>query len=112
MGMSPDSAIRDAGEYLLNRLLQSTSLPYSTFYDGSDATADQLERSLGLEDTWYSAEQLIDLAVSQLEYQGIVRTETLTTKLADGEDDYLIELTADGRKKLASGYMPRYWDAE
>jgi hypothetical protein len=113
MGYSAASAIEGAGKYLLDRLLAATKLPYSTFFDGTDATHDQLTKSVGLEDDgWYSPEHLVDLAVYELEEQGIIETEELTTALEDGEHDYLIQLTEEGRKKLACGYQPKYWDAE
>ena len=104
---------RSAGKYLLDRLLDATKLPYSTFYDGTDATHDQLTKSVGLEDDgWYSPEHLVDLAVYELEEQGIIETEELATTLEDGENDYLIRLTTEGREKLVGGYQPKYWDAE
>lgn len=118
MGYSDATVIKDAGNYLLTVLLNDNSVPYSRFYDGKDETHFQLCEAIGLldddgeVDDWYSAEQLIDLAVAQLEEQGIVTIETLTAKLADGYDDYLICLTEDGRQKLASGYQPTYRDME
>lgn len=112
MGYSSADAIQIAGEYLISRLSAAIRLPYSTFYDGTEETSEQLTKSLGQEDTWYCAEHLIDLAVNQLEAQGIVETQPLATKLADGEDDYLIELTEEGSRKLKSGFTPEYRDAE
>jgi hypothetical protein len=118
MGVSPADVIQSAGEYLLSRLLEANSLQYSTFYDGEDVTHDQLCRAIGLvdedgePDDWYSAEALIDLAVVQLEEQGILATEQLNSKLADGEPDYLIELIPNGRAKLLAGFKPTYRDME
>src|SRR6266496_3402943 len=109
MGYSSADAIQGAGKYLLDRLLEAPKLPYSTFYDGTDATHEQLTEAVGLEDDgWYSPEHLVDLAAYELEEQGIVSIQELTSKLADGENDYLIELTAEGRKKILSGFVPRY----
>ena len=112
MGYSDAEVIRDAADYLLGVLLDSQELAYSTFYDGTDNTHDELMKSIGLEDEWYSAERLIDLAVVQLEEQGIVRTEKLASKLADDENDYLIELTDAGRKRIDAGFQPSFRDME
>ena len=108
MGYSSAHAIQGAGKYLLSRLMEANKLPYSTFYDGTDATHEQLKKSIGQEDDWHCSEHLIDLAVHQLEEQEIVAVQELTAKLADEENDYLIELTDEGRDKIAGGYEPSY----
>lgn len=57
-------------------------------------------------------EQLIDLAVGQLEYAGLVATKELEDKLADGHPDYEIRLTEQGRAFLEHGGAFEYEDQE
>lgn len=108
MGTSPASMIQAAGQYVISRLLERNPLPYSTFYDGRDETHEEIRAALGLDDDWYCAEHLIDLAVFQLEEQEILTIEQLDSQLADGEDDYLIELLPEGRARLLAGFEPTY----
>lgn len=112
MGTFPADYIEQAGKFLLDRLLAAGKLPYSTFFDGTDETHEQLVKSIGLEDDYYAPEHLLDLAAYELEEQEIVEREPLTERLVDGEEDYLITLTPEGRKKINAGYQPEYWHAE
>ncbi len=115
MGYSHAENIRTAGAYLLRLLSEETTIEYTRFYDGTDDTRLALYASLGLTEEdgeYYCAEHLIDLAAAQLEAQGFIHTETLSSKLADGEPNYSIRLAADARGRFASGEEPKYWDAE
>ena len=110
MGHIPAELIERAGNHLLDRLFDAIKLPYSTFCDGSVESHKRLCDVLGLEDDRYSAEGLIDLAVGQLEEQGIVVVQQLSSKLADGENDYLIEFTEDGLGRISADFVPSYRD--
>src|SRR5207248_2762898 len=95
---------------------------YSRFYDGEDETQEVLLRGMGYgpaldgtaEDDYVPEcpENLMDLAAAQLEQGGIVKTTDLDDLLADGNEDYLIELTDKGRAFLERGERFRFWDAE
>jgi hypothetical protein len=74
-----------------------------------------LRRGIGInddDDGWYCAEHLVDIAVVQLEDQGIVAIEQLASTLVDGETDYLIKLTEDGLLRMEDGFEPTYRDME
>ncbi len=113
MGYSYAENIRAAGQYLLEILDQNGSVEYARFYDGSETTAHALYTGMGLtieEGESYCAEHLIDLAAAQLERQGFVHTEILSSKLADGEPNYSIQLAPSAQERIASGEQPTYWD--
>lgn len=97
MAASPASLIETAAKHVLARLRERGELRYSDeFYDGSDEMHEALMRALGLDDDWYSAEGLIDLALCQLEEQGVVERDELDSKLADGEADFVIRWAEGG----------------
>lgn len=97
MGYAPAHLIERAAKYLLSLLHEQDQLQYSkAIYDGSDEKHEELMRALGLENDQYSAEGLVDLAASQLEEQGILKCETLESRLADGENDFLIKWAEGG----------------
>lgn len=114
MGYSDAGAIEQAGTHLLGLLKVEGRVRYSRFYDGSDETHGELKKALGIEDDddWYCPERLVDLAAWQLEVGGIVTLTTLDDLLADGEQDYLIELTDRGRSFIERGERFQFRTAE
>lgn len=114
MGLSSAHAIERAARHVLSVLSKEPEITYRMFYDGTPETAAALEEAVVEEDCrgWYSAEQLIHIAVHQLAEPGIVETESLSTTLADGENDYSIFLTARGRKSLADKLKLTFYDSE
>jgi hypothetical protein len=57
-------------------------------------------------------EFLMDLVANELERQGLVKITFLDEELADGEPDYLIELTEEGIEKMIDGEEPVSRDLE
>ena len=112
MGYTAAHCIEAGALLLLSILEEKRQVDYSTFYDGTDETADDLRKRLGLEDDWYSAENVIDLAATQLSEQGLVALRDLETKLADEEPDYTITLTARGRAWLTDRFPLAFRDME
>ncbi len=122
MGYSYANHIEKAGRHLLGILMAEGSVRYSRFYDGEDETHEALLRGMGYgpaldgtaEDDYVPEcpERLMDLAVAQLERQLVVKTTDLEDLLADGNEDYLIELTDEGRSHLELGGRLRFWDDE
>lgn len=102
MGYTPGDMVERGARYLLDVLNQCGEVDYSRFYDGTDETHRELNRALGLDDDWYCAEHIIDLAAFQLEEQEVVTISELETYLADGEPDYRISLLPRGRRYAAS----------
>lgn len=89
--------------YLLRILASSPAVRYSEcFYDGSLALHEQLIKKIGVasEEDAAEIESLLDEAIDQLEEQEIVKITPLDTNLADGEKDFMIELTKTGKKVL------------
>jgi len=108
MGYTYRVAIEKAAFHVLERLRHQTDIPYSTFYDGTDETHDELERILD----WDCPEHAIDLAVAQLEQQGLVETEPRSNTLSDGELDYSIRLLRRGHEWLGEPFDLSFYDAE
>jgi hypothetical protein len=108
MGFAPGEMIEKAGRHLLTVLKEEGQVRYSRFYDGSEDTHEGLLHAFGLTSDWYLPELLMDLAVYQLARGGVVRTTKVPDRLADGENDYLIELTEEGRGFLVSGEEFRF----
>jgi hypothetical protein len=116
MGFSYDHDVERAGLYLLGLLKSEGRVRYSRFYDGTDETYEAIIRAMGYPEEGDSylpecPEHLIDLAAWQLETGGIVKITPLAEKLADGEQDYTIELTEEGRQFLERGDRFRFWTA-
>lgn len=114
MGLSPAHMIEGAADYVLRILRDQRQITYRQFYDGTNDTATKIEQAIVSDEGrgWYSAEGLIDIAVSQLEQQGVVETTPLDDILADGEPNYSIALTALGADALAGKVKLTYWDSE
>ena len=108
MGQAHSHHIERAGLYLLRLLEREASVRYSRFSDGTDETQGELIKGMGFDpaaadDVPDCPEVFMDVAVGQLEQGGIVRTEELAELLADGTNDYRIEITAEGRVFLERG---------
>jgi len=103
MGWYPGHIIEKAAAFLMDELAQRSPRRYSEYYDGQDKTHDHLREVLGLEDDSCSAELGLDLAVFVLENECLVEKDQVDEKLADGEADYTVALTAAGRKFHSAG---------
>ena len=115
MGFTNATLIEAAAKHLLSILHSESPIRYSRFYDGSDKTSQRLADAIGLEPKsrgWYSVEHIIDLAVYELEKQGVVKTRFLDERLMDGEPDYEIILTSRGKEALVRNERLQFWDAE
>ena len=116
MGMAYAHNIKAAGDYLIiHLLLAGRSVPYSSFYDGTDETAAALAAGLGMspeEADWECGPLYMDLAVGALEHQGYISTTQLDEQLADGEPAYTIDLLAAGRDMLVARKWPVFRDVE
>jgi hypothetical protein len=112
MGYLPSEPIQQAGRYLLAVLRAEQPVCYSRFYDGLDETHELLCHALGLEDDWYSAEVLMDEAAAQLDDAGIVTIASLPGLLIDGQHDYTITLTDQGKSFLRSRKAFRFHDVD
>lgn len=91
--------------YILSLLRDTSAIRYSEhIYDGSMARHERLLKEIQLDDPndGHSIESLIDEALDQLEEQGLLLVKELNTKLVDGDNDFLIELTFDGREVLTN----------
>ena len=111
MGWMSAEPQQQAAEYLVEVLLASEtfSVRYSVFYDGTDETFERIRVGMGFEeDEDTCAELAIDLAAGALAEAGIVKLTTLDDKLADDEQDYLIEIDEEGLEKLESGVWPTF----
>jgi hypothetical protein len=109
------SDIKKASDYLLEILFSVIEVRYSEIYDGTDETVEQLLSGMGFPEDDYtpeSPELLRDLAAAELERQGFVKLTELDDLLADGERNYLIELTEEGCDKFSNGEEPDFRDLE
>jgi hypothetical protein len=103
MGWYPGHIIEKAAAFLMDELVQRSPRRYSEYYDGEDKTHDHLREVLGLEDDQHPAELGLDLACFVLENEGLVEKDQVNEKLADGDPDYTIALTAAGRRFHSAG---------
>lgn len=109
------SSIERAGRYLLGRLRDSPEIPFSEFFDGSLRTQSRLVDGIDLPDDavdWPYPERLMEHAIYQLEEQGFIKTERLTSKLRDGTPDFVVHWAPRGREMLSAGIEPSFHDAE
>lgn len=90
-----------AANYLLLVLSQETSLPYSRFYDGTDASSDRLADELGLSQHNPSPTVVLVLAAAALHQRGLVRCQDLPHRASTIEPDFKMSITADGRSFVA-----------
>ena len=115
MGYVYEHTIRDAASYLLEILDKSPEAAFSTFYDGTDETAERVHKGVGID--WAPAEEgvalrALEIAIGQLENQGLLTTCPLDSKLADGESDYLISLSPKGKSWCSERFELQFHDAE
>jgi hypothetical protein len=110
MGYIPTELIERAGLHLLSILQTDNSVRFSRFYDGSEETSDLLCQALSLDDDWYSAEFLVDIAAEQLRSVGIVTITSLPDLLDDEEHDYTIALTEKGRSFFRSRNVFHFYE--
>ena len=112
MGYVYAGSIQKAGEHVLSLLKGKPTIRYSEhFYDGSEETEARLRETLDV-DEYESVENLVDVAVWQLEKMGYVTTTILDSEMADGEKDYEISLSQSGIKMIEDGTEPRYFDVD
>lgn len=111
MGSVYHEDIERAGKYLLSLLRQYGQVQYLELYDGSDEAHQRLLQNIGADEREHP-ELLMDLAAYQLEEMGIVERVELDERLVDGEPDYLVMLTDDGRMLLEDGFVPTYENME
>ena len=102
MGTAYGHYIENAARYLLSVLETRDWVDYSTFYDGTETTAERLRQAVepNPDDNSQSPELMMDLAVGQLTEQGIVEFIELDSKLSDEENDYRIAWAKGGRETL------------
>jgi hypothetical protein len=115
MGDRPAHLIEKAAMYLISVLMTTEVIDYDYFYDGEEKTFLRLIEGLGItrvDADWYCAEALMDNAVYELEEQGMVRREWLASTLVDGEPNYRIILTAEGKEKLCQGVKLTFYPIE
>jgi hypothetical protein len=112
MGWVYAEEIKKAANYLLCDILPDCiQVRYSRFYDGTEKTSKELVADMGYPELGSKyvpscPELFIDLAAGELERQGFVKLTYLKERLADGEPDYLIELTLEGIEKMIEGIEP------
>ncbi len=117
MGRMYASNLVRAADHLV-RVLDASGgrVHYSHFYDGTDQTAERLYAGMGLDTKqgeWIGAEGVMDEAAATMAAQGFVRIIWLEgEKLADGEPAYAIEVTDEGRRKLAARQRPTFRDLD
>jgi hypothetical protein len=96
--------IQRGADFLLDELRKSSPTAISAFYDGTEERYRWLGEQFGMPpaevDSYFHILWWIELAVEQLEAQGVVRTRPLKEPLADRTHDYLIALTEKGRRVL------------
>lgn len=114
MALTPAHIVEKGAMHVLSILKDTSPVRYSVFYDGEEKTSDALAVALGLEEAkdWYCVEHIIDLAVYELEVQGIVGVRELPDLLVDDTNDFEITLTDKGRQLNCSVGGLKFWDAE
>src|SRR5262249_31175201 len=97
-------ALERAARYLMGLLKTEPVIRYSRFHDGTVETAKALNRTLGLEENgWLPGHGLMNWAICKLEAAGLVMTEELPVILVDGDTDYDVRLTDEGRAFIDQG---------
>lgn len=89
--------------YILSLVEADAPIRYSEhIYDGSTELHNRVVEQIKLADLSDAdiIESLLDEAADQLEEQGFLTVTELDTKLLDGSNDFVIALTAEGRKVL------------
>lgn len=105
MGAIYAQNVSDAANFLLVFLARAEQkcVEYSYFYDGTEDRAKDLREWLGLSAVTADgvAEHTLDVAIFQLEEEGLISKYTLRYKLSDDEPDFLIVLTEMGSDFVA-----------
>jgi len=104
--------IQKAGDYLLKKMAEDGILIYSDIYDGTNECHELLTQAMKLEHERSLAEILVDLAVWEFETEGLIERTEFDESLADGESNYGLELTHDGRRFIADGTCFEYYGTE
>ena len=117
MGFADGHTTARAGNYLLLLLAKEQSLEYSRFYDATDETRESLLDGMGLSDPEidresFCAEVYMDIAVCQLEDEGLLTTRETGDILADGEPNHEIALTQSGREFVAAGKVFSFYSMD
>lgn len=115
MGYVHEHYVRAAGDFITNLLLGRGKVTYSEFYNDQPGTKETVIVSVFGGRDHRGAEQAymyLDWAATQLEGQHVVTIEYLDSKLMDGEHDYWIILTDEGRRFLEEGGTLKYWSFE
>lgn len=124
--MAAIAEIRAAGDYLLSVLQVEKVVPYSRFYSHDAGTNVRLADGIWLfleaqpavargeldesdrRDLLEEGHLHVEWAAQQLEDLGVVRITFTDAKLADGEPDFLIELTERGGRFIRDGESFRF----
>lgn len=119
MGWVNGSNIKPVGDYLLRLLADKGSVRYGEeFYDFSEAQEQRLRQALGIgpdedyEDDQHYPPIYADFAAGQFSRKGLVQLENLPETLPDGDPDYKISLTKQGRAFVSAGCAFPYWDMD
>lgn len=111
MGHMPEEIVKKAGDYLLSILKDEPTIKYDRFYDGEDLCRQRLCKGMKMSASdadYYGIEGAMDIAISWLEQSAFVTTAELPDKLADGEQNYSICLTAKGRESIDKGTKHKF----
>lgn len=118
MGYVYADYLKPASKYLLTVLKDEGSVRYNEnfYFDGKEDRLESLRKAMGFtdedpQDISYPP-IIIDWAVGQLESKGLVTTEQLPELLSDGDHDYSITLTEQGRVFIESGEEFQHWDID
>ena len=114
MGWVYRHSLGQASKHVLNVLKEKTTIRYSDhYYDGTTELHERVAKEMGFEETYHDEFPiLVDIAVGQLEREGLVATEILTETMSDGEPDYTITLTEAGKAFVARGDEFPHWDMD
>jgi hypothetical protein len=101
------------GSHLAEVLLNEGEKPYSHFYNDKPGRTKALNNACGLAPDEENAHCFVEWAARQLESQGYATiTELPDSELIDGEPDFLIRLTEQGRSRLERGQLACFRAAE
>jgi len=103
MGYVSAEQIQKAGDYLLKIMAKDGNLIFSDIYDATDECHELLVQAMKLEHERCPAEILVHLAVWELETEGLIERTEFDESLPDGETNYGVELTRNGRRFIADG---------
>jgi len=96
--VSVESKLRD---YILQLLAEEVRIRYGEFFDDDPDEVADLCAELGISDDELAP--IADETIADLESEGLVWTRVLNRTLTDGERDFRIILTKEGKTFLTSG---------